>query len=270
MSKEMGPVELPRELLEFYEGISRIQRRGLEEIRASQGFAVPEGWSREESGPLINSTKPEADPDQARNIFRQLLELLSGHKPDWAGETEKFAGINDRDFTLLIDSALRGEGEEAAGIVNRLEIHPEVANFALFHTVKPFLRVFAENAKEYIDTDGWLKNHCPVCGNKARIARLDSVEGKRYLHCPYCEMEWLFKLLCCPECGNEDHHSLAFLQIDETPGYGLHVCEQCKGYIKVIDEKNGGDPRLLSDAAATLYLDLLARQQGYRSETVNA
>jgi len=87
--------------------------------------------------------------------------------------------------------------------------------------------------------------------------------------CRYCETEWLFKLLACPWCNNEDHRSLAFLQIEDTPGYALHVCEQCRGYLKVVDEKNGGFCQMPAVEITTIYLDILARQQGYYNDAAN-
>ncbi|MFZ5641789.1 MAG: formate dehydrogenase accessory protein FdhE [Bacillota bacterium] len=264
-----GPVQLPGELAEFYEGIRNVQQQYLEKTGGSQAFKAPVNWVWDGTSPLINEIMPVFDPAPARELFRQLLKLLAVHKQVWAADTEKLAGITAQDFSVLVAAAMQGDREGMAGVITRLGVKPEVARFALLLTVKPVLRVFAEKAGPYIDKENWMQNYCPVCGNKAGAARVDSTTGRRYLRCAYCQTEWLFRLLCCPSCGNEDHRSLAYIQVEETPGYGLHVCEQCKGYLKVIDEQKGGNRELTANEAATLYLDVIAQQQGYRNDSIN-
>lgn len=265
MSEGIGPVQLPSELIKFYEGLRDIQLQNIQSITKSQVFSAPAGWVWDGASPVITAVKPVVGQAQAGALFRQLLELVAAHKPVWTEDVKKLSGMAEKDLSGLLDMVLQGNGEGTAEIVSRLEVHPEVAEFALLYTVKPFLQVFAENAKPYIESENWLQSYCPVCGSKAKTARIDGAEGRRHLRCTSCDTEWLFKLLCCPFCGNDNHRSLKFLQIEETPGYGLHVCEQCKGYLKVIDEQKGGSPELLSNEAATVFLDLIAQQQGYRS-----
>ncbi len=62
---------------------------------------------------------------------------------------------------------------------------------------------------------------------------------------------------------------MAFLQIEDIPGYALHVCEQCRGYLKVVDEKNGGFCQMPAVEITTICLDILARQQGYYNDAAN-
>ncbi|NIQ92706.1 MAG: formate dehydrogenase accessory protein FdhE [Deltaproteobacteria bacterium] len=45
----------------------------------------------------------------------------------------------------------------------------------------------------------------------------------------------------------------------------MYVCEQCKGYVKVVDTRETGDPRGLAvDDVVTTHLDLLAEDEGYQ------
>ena len=52
------------------------------------------------------------------------------------------------------------------------------------------------------------------------------------------------------------------LEGDEAPQ--LFVCDKCKGYLKNYDERNGTvrKDRFIT-SVRTIYLDLLAEQQGY-------
>ncbi len=271
MAAETGPVSLPRELLDFYNGLWEIQQKYVDECRKMEVFAVPNEWVWNGTSPLAASIKPVVDPDLARELFNQLLELLACHKPDWLAETKKLEGMTKKEFSDLIVFSLAGDRKSVAEIINRLEIRPEVAEFLVFQTIKPFFQVFAEAAKPYLDAENWLQNCCPVCGHKAGMARIkEEEEGKRYLQCSYCETEWLFKRLACPNCGNEDHQTLSFLLIEETPGYQIDVCEVCKSYLKVIDERTGLKPSLARSEIQTIYLDVIAQQKGYSNLAANA
>jgi len=270
MTEGTGRLELPQDLARFCKGLKDIQQDFITGITGTAGSIIPEEWTGLGETPVICDFKPEVDLSAAREMYSRFLELLVEHKPVWTEDAARLLAISAEDFTCLMSFAQAGEREAVERILHRLEVKPEVAWFTVSHTLKPFLRLFAEAVKPSIDSDNWLRNFCPVCGNKANQARVDNVEGKRYLLCSQCETEWLFKLLACPWCGNEDHRRLAFLEIEETPGYSLHVCENCKGYIKAVDERKGGDSELLKDETATLYLDILAQQRGYSSDVTGA
>lgn len=273
MPKETVAVSLPHDLAQFYKGIVDIRRSFAKTIAEPKAFPVPDAWSWDGQKPLIFDIQPVIDLATARVLCHRFLELLTSCKPVWTGDCNKITGLTDQEFAELITCSLKGEQGPVDGIIARLGISREVMEFAVSQTIKPFLQVFAESAKPYIDTENWLQSHCPVCGHKANIGLIDNNEGKRFLRCAHCDTEWLFKLLSCPWCGNNDHRALSFLQIEETPGYELHTCEQCMGYIKIINERNGGSREVLSDETATIYLDVIARQQGYRdmeSDTSNA
>jgi len=270
MSAQTGPVELPRELQGFYTELDAIVQQFVSIVRKCNLYEKPWRFTGDGTNPVIAFVRPAAAPAPARELFCQLLRLLARYKPEWNEDTKRLEGMQEEYFAGLFACALQGDREGAADSAGRLGVRPEVAGFALSYTVKPFLQVYAEVARPYIDCENWLQSYCPVCGSRPMTAKINSAEGKRYLCCPQCETEWLFRILCCPGCGNEDHRSLAFLQVEETPGYGLHVCDRCKGYVKVIDEQKGGNPEFLSNEAATLYLDVIAQQQGYRGNGAKA
>jgi len=270
MSKQTGPVSLPQELLDFYDALLDIQQKYLAKSRELHVFSAPEQWVWDETNPLVASIKPVIDPVLARELFNQLLELLACHKPVWVDSIKKLEGMTERDFSDLIVSFLEGDRKRVSGIISRLDIQPEVAEFVVFQTFKPFLRAYAEAASLNIDIENWLENFCPVCGNRAKIAVIRGEEGKRYLRCSHCETEWLYKLLACPNCGNNDHQTLSFLLIEETPGYRLDVCEVCKSYLKTIDARAGLKPNMDTSEIQTIYLDIIAHERGYSNRAVNA
>jgi FdhE protein len=95
------------------------------------------------------------------------------------------------------------------------------------------------------------------------------------LRCSFCSTEWYFKRLMCPFCGNEDQNSLKYFFVDESspvekPAFRVDVCDNCKSYIKTLDERKLSEsekPDLYLENLGTLYLDILAQRDGYKSPT---
>jgi FdhE protein len=91
-------------------------------------------------------------------------------------------------------------------------------------------------------------------------------DGKRHLRCSLCDTEWVYKRLACYNCGNEDHDTLSFLMVEEIPGYQIDVCEVCKSYLKVIEDRTGFYRDWDMVDVQTVYLDVIARQKGYSND----
>ena len=265
-------VNLPEEVVKLSRGLRDIQeivqnKPNLE----NEIFAPPGDWKWSGEQPVISQIRPGVDLALARDLFDQVLKLLVSCRPERDKDSAKLEFVSEGDFRELINCTINGDIAGFNQIIERLEYSEEAADFAFYHTVKPFLKAYAAYVLTKVNISEWAENYCPVCGGKPGIARVEGSDaGKRYLRCGTCHTEWHFKLLSCPWCGNEDHRSLSFLRIEETPGYELHVCESCRGYIKVVNEKSGGDRAMLENESATLYLDLLAGQKGYRLDAKNA
>lgn len=137
------------------------------------------------------------------------------------------------------------------------------------------LELYAEKLKEKIDAENWLEGNCPVCGSLASIEKLRKDDGKRILRCSFCATNWPFKRIMCPFCGNEDHNSLRYFFVEENTtseraAFRVDVCDNCKTYIKTLDERKlpeSEKPDLYLENLKTLYLDILAQKDGYKSPT---
>ncbi|MCK5059192.1 MAG: formate dehydrogenase accessory protein FdhE [Candidatus Aminicenantes bacterium] len=133
--------------------------------------------------------------------------------------------------------------------------------------VKPFFRFLAGLTAGTVPVEYWPEGYCPICGEAPGFARFSKEEeGKRYLWCEKCDLEWPFQRLCCPFCKNSDHKKLKFLTGNFREELRLDTCETCKGYIKTIDEQKTGDEAetiYLRENAASVYLDILADEKGF-------
>jgi len=126
-----------------------------------------------------------------------------------------------------------------------------------------------------VDLENWLEGSCPVCGSHPSIEKLRRDDGKRIMRCGFCGTEWHFKRIMCPFCANDDHNSLRYFFVEEGPSKGrnafrVDVCDKCKTYIKTLDERKLPESEkvdLYLENMNTIYLDILAQNDGYQSPT---
>jgi formate dehydrogenase accessory protein FdhE len=114
------------------------------------------------------------------------------------------------------------------------------------------------------ETDGG--GRCSMCGSPPAIAKLRREDGRRILYCGLCGTRWEFTRLTCPWCETGDREALNLLRVSEGDPRWIEACENCKGYIKTVDERKlplGERIIPVVEETATLYLDLLAEKEGY-------
>jgi FdhE protein len=103
---------------------------------------------------------------------------------------------------------------------------------------------------------------CPVCGAQPVAGLIDGDTRLRFLSCSLCGAQWHLPRVTCAECGDEA--GLAYYEVQGDRGASAEACEHCRGYLKVFDGelRPGADP--MADDVATLGLDLLVADAGYR------
>jgi FdhE protein len=183
------------------------------------------------------------------------------------------------DLAKLTRSLLIGDLEEVKSVATQLNLKPDLLSFIGVNLVQALLEFYSEKLEDKIDRESWFKGNCPVCGSFPAMEKLRREDGKRILWCGLCSTEWHYKRIKCPFCGNEDHNSLRYfftegdLSSDSSPEenpFRVDVCDKCKKYIKTIDERKMPEneiPDFFQENINTLYLDILAQKDGYRSPT---
>ncbi|HWP01141.1 MAG TPA: formate dehydrogenase accessory protein FdhE [Methylococcus sp.] len=107
---------------------------------------------------------------------------------------------------------------------------------------------------------------CPICGFFPLASTIEAgapVPGVRYVHCALCGTAWHRLRARCIYCGSEK--DLAYYGLDgRETAVKAETCSTCGCYLKVLyrDKHPRLDP--LADDLATLSLDLLLAEQGYR------
>ncbi|WP_040206838.1 formate dehydrogenase accessory protein FdhE [Neobacillus jeddahensis] len=139
-----------------------------------------------------------------------------------------------------------------------------IPQFLAETALRPYLQLIAEKVQSEIHR-AIPGAGCPVCGEPVRVAVLEE-EGKKVMHCPRCLYHWHAKRLECGHCGNENHETIQFISIEGDATSQIQVCDECSGYIKIIDTRQ----YITKPSAALLdlksiHLDFVAQEHGYNA-----
>lgn len=112
---------------------------------------------------------------------------------------------------------------------------------------------------------------CPFCGGwpaSSAIVGSAGVDKLRYCTCALCATRWNAVRVKCLACSStKGIHYQAIEGVAQT--IKAECCDECLSYVKIMaeDEAPGLDP--IADDVASLGLDLMVREAGYRRAGVN-
>lgn len=267
------PVVIPAELLDFYEELLRFQSE-IGALLDKPQWQIDEAQIKEhqlKGKPWFAIISPQIDPLIFAKIWRQTAEYLAYMRPPIKEEIDRIL-IAERgiDFSNLAGKAVQQDEAFMTEEAVKWGLNPGLFFLVAEHAVRPFIRNAAAALVPFINQEAWLKDICPVCGQKASISKLRHEDGKRVMYCSHCATEWLHRHLVCPQCGNDDHQTIRFFAIEGYDAHQIYICDKCKGYIKTYDEKKGGPLEDLEiEDIKTIYLDMLAEREGYANTSVN-
>jgi FdhE protein len=245
--------------------------------------------------PLLRSAVPIAEPiplteSQARGKLSEGTFLLHGAALifDHIGARDLMLDLarNLEEAGLVaispIRSALEGDRlipEELLGLVSdgnypslaaRAEeqgLDPRLLWTLAQSALKPTFRAWCGKLSPLVHTAGeWEEPRCFICGAPASLCELQGSEQAKHLRCGRCGADWRIRRLRCVYCGNEDPSLLGILSPEgRRENARVEVCDKCHGYLKVVTRFAPGSPEELAvEDLATLYLDCLAQERGYR------
>jgi FdhE protein len=107
---------------------------------------------------------------------------------------------------------------------------------------------------------------CPLCGSHplASVVRVDGAAyGLRYLVCSLCATEWHLVRVKCSACGSTK--GISYFGIDGGgDAVKAECCDQCRTYLKIFYLEKDTSAVPAADDLATLALDVLVDQEGYK------
>ncbi len=112
---------------------------------------------------------------------------------------------------------------------------------------------------------------CPACGGApvaSTIVGWQGSHGTRFCTCSLCATQWHVVRIKCILCDSTA--GISYQELDGGPEtVKAETCESCRGYVKILHQHK--DPRLepVADDIASLGLDILLREDGYRRGAVN-
>ncbi len=197
--------------------------------------------------------------------IEELIGLLGQHNPELE---DKLAGVsnlvNEETAIRWIDESFSFNQLYFIGFAEEHGLEEWIPQFLAENALRPYLQLTAEKIQEEIQY-AHPGSGCPVCGEPARLAVLED-KGKKVMQCPRCHAHWHAKRIECTHCGNDDHKTIQFITVEGDAASSIQVCEQCKGYIKVIDTRQYlAKPTAAMLDLNTIHLDFIAQENGYQA-----
>ena len=263
--KEKRPVY--QEILDFYQKV-REEQEGIKISLGTEPFLLKtEGKNllTQEGFPLIRKEDFPLDREASVHLFQSLCRIAKEANPFMSEQVRRIEETIERRRLNLKELLKDGfKDKKIEQIAEELGFDKKVLLFLIRNSVKPSIEAGVKQVSKEFESDTWLRGICPICGSLPYLALLDEEVGRRSLLCSFCGYQWRIERLLCPFCNNKEQQSLHYLYAEEEESYRINLCEKCHQYIKTIDLRRteGSDPSV--EDLATLHLDILASQKGYK------
>jgi FdhE protein len=239
------------------------QQNALERLIAQMPAREAIANAQHHSMPILPALSGERDP-QWRGVLHQLtdrVEAAGAVTPALAGVLDMLRAMSNEELDAQADALLAQRYAEIA---------PATAPFimAALQVVWTDLASRIDVADvPYVDAPGV----CPVCGVPpvASIVRIGGAyQGYRYTQCSLCGTEAHVVRVKCTNCDSTK--GIAYHGIDGgDPALKAESCDECHTYRKIGYQEKDFDFEPLADDLASLTLDLLMNDAGYRRASPN-
>ena len=252
------------DVMDFFEQVFIARDAVLQNIAVADPYPGGHGISLrlQEGFPLLEKRHFLYDAEVLLNCFYSLLEIVARRNPAGA---DAIRNRSDESRQLL-------KNMPPADIVKALAPFAGESDLMLFllkECMRPWLERYAELLSPKVGEEKWHEGCCPVCGGLPCFAEIFGSENQRRLFCQDCGAAWQFPRLQCPFCSIDEHEKLEYFKPDGEPQYRVMLCSACKRYIKTADFREFTDGLVPEvEHPATLHLDVLARERGYKTEDV--
>jgi len=148
--------------------------------------------------------------------------------------------------------------------VEALADHLFVAAAAQVHFARLSSRLDAKSLREIGD------GACPACGGPpvaSLVVGFSGAHNSRFCVCSLCATQWNYVRIKCVLCGSTKGISYEHVEHDKL--IRAETCDACHGYVKVMQQVEKPELDPVADDVASLALDLLVRERGYRRGAVN-
>jgi FdhE protein len=256
--KMLAPAHAIEPYLGFAAALSSVQAEVLQSL---PGLAVPDqrtlAHCREHALPALSVDGHRRDPVWRRGLAELVARLDGDALSAQAAKLIARVASADEDKLEAAAAAL------LAGVYTELDAGeaPFIAAALQVYWVKMALQLGARATAHPAQI-----GLCPVCGSHpvASVVRIGGAQqGLRYLVCSLCASEWHMVRVRCSACGSTK--GISYLGI-ETANEAIKAecCDECKTYLKIFYLEKDTSIVPAADDLASLTLDMLVDQEGYR------
>jgi FdhE protein len=259
-------------LLDFYQEIRTKQHEVKTSLRV-EPLVLKKEWKdllEKEGFPLVQKEDWPIDFEASISLFRSLCEVAKASNPKLSEEVKKIEETLESqvwDLKELLRKGLREKKVEK--VAARFRLDAKILLFLLRETIRPSVELTVSRIREELPTEKEPKGTCPICGSQPSISLLREETGKRYLYCDECGYSWHVNRVGCPYCHNKDPQTLHYIFGEGEENCRVDLCDQCHSYFKTVDLRKMEVPDPLLEDIATIHLDLLAHQKGYKRPIPN-
>ncbi len=164
----------------------------------------------------------------------------------------------------LLNAILQQDETGLNSMAKEVGLDPGVLLFLGKTALRPSLMALGCLMEKDMENEPWEKGYCPLCGSEPDMAWFTKT-GKRLLQCELCGKQWAFARIACPFCNNREQRELGYLEAEGEEGLRIYFCKSCLRYLKTVDSRVFEEVAPLElESLATLHLDLIAGQNGYK------
>jgi FdhE protein len=164
-----------------------------------------------------------------------------------------------------MEAVLQGDSRVIEDSARELNLEFSVLQTLVKLSLQPSLLEIAALVAQKVALDDWRYTYCPICGALPAMTALAGEEGSHQAVCSFCGHFWRLPRVACPFCNNVEQEKLKYFYGEGEDLFRVQVCEECRGYLKVMDTRERGDAMAIAvDDVATGHLDLLAEEEGYQ------
>jgi len=243
--------------------LADAQQQTLAQISATMPSTESIDLAQRHSMPIVPATTAERDP-LWRDVLQRLLDRVEA------------AGLVTPMLARVIDDLRVTSAEELDALADAIlalrfnEVDPASAPFVMAALQVVWTDIASridQRAVPYLDAPG----ACPVCGVPpvASIVRVGGqFQGYRYVQCGLCSTEWHVVRVKCTNCDSTK--GIAYHGIDGgSEALKAESCDECHTYRKIGYQEKDYDFEPLADDLASLTLDLLMNEAGYKRSSPN-
>lgn len=248
--------------LVFLSELAKVQDRLARELPAPGLPTVAE--MRERAGhamPILPRGELTADPATSATFARLLALLEDVAMPDLARAALERAGQADDQGRQAMFAAVLADAVPVEAVAEHI--------FAA-----AALQVVAARRAAQLDpalpqpvADGV----CPCCGGppvSSVVVGDANIEGVRYVQCSLCAAQWNHVRVKCVSCGSTK--GIAYQAIEGIADtIKAETCDECRTYVKILEQRKDMELEPVADDVASLGLDLLVNEAGWRRAGVN-